>query len=112
MRCRFARWFEVVLLVHLFAALGLRAADPVQITEFMAVNDRSLPDEDGDFPDWIEIHNSGSTGVNLDGWFLTDSATDLRQWRFPATNLVPNAFMVIFASGKDRRVPGAPLHTN
>src|SRR5439155_7818447 len=31
---------------------------------------------------------------------------------FPATNLPPNSFMVIFASGKDRRIAGAPLHTN
>ena len=32
--------------------------------------------------------------------------------RFPATNLNGRSFLVIFASGKDRAVAGAPLHAN
>src|SRR5439155_23661552 len=42
---------------------------------------------------------------------LTDDANDLTKWRFPATNLDAGGFLVVFASGKDRRVAGAPLHT-
>lgn len=89
-----------------------RGADNLLITEFMAVNSGTVLDEDGDAPDWIEIHNAGTNSVNLNGWFLTDKASDLTQWRFPGTNLLPNAYLLIFASGKDRRVPGAPLHTS
>src|SRR5262245_54918855 len=97
---------RVLFLLVLFAGFWGRAADPVpadpvQISEFMAVNDRTLPDEDGDFPDWIEIHNSGASVVNLEGWFLTDRADNLREWSFPATNLAPNAYLVVFASGKN-----------
>src|SRR5207253_770252 len=33
-------------------------------------------------------------------------------WSFPSTNLPPNGYMLVFASGKNRRVPGAPLHTS
>ena len=90
----------------------VRAADNLLITEFMAVNDRTLPDEDGDYSDWIEIHNAGTNAVNLYGWSLTDKAADLAQWSFPATNLAPNGYLVVFASGKNRRVPGATLHTS
>jgi len=50
--------------------------------------------------------------VTLDGGFLTDSATDLTKWRFPATNLNAGGYLVVFASNQDRRTPGAPLHTN
>src|SRR5688572_19193127 len=89
-----------------------RAADNLLITEFMAANSGTLLDEDGDSSDWIEIHNAGTNVANLNGWFLTDKAGDLTQWRFPGTNLAPHAFLVVFASGKDRRAPGAPLHTN
>ncbi len=32
------------------------------ITEFMASNDSTLADEDGDFSDWIEIHNPDASG--------------------------------------------------
>src|SRR5262245_12997715 len=60
----------------------LRAAglDQVRITEFAAVNDGPLADEDGDFSDWIEIHNAGSNTVNLLDWSLTDNPADLRKW--------------------------------
>jgi hypothetical protein len=78
----------------------------------MAANSGFLLDEDGDSSDWIELHNSGSNTVNLLNWSLTDSATDLNKWRFPATNLPPGQFLVVFASEKNRRVPGRPLHTN
>src|SRR6059036_3679416 len=96
-----------------FVALGLPAsgADDLLITEFMAVNAGPLVDEDGDTSDWIEIHNAGTNTVNLNGWFLTDKSSDLTQWSFPGTNLSPNGYLIVFASGKDRRVPGAPLHT-
>jgi hypothetical protein len=86
--------------------------EPVRITELMASNTGPLTDEDGEFSDWIEIHNGSTNVVNLEGWYLTDRASDLRQWRFPGTNLPPNGYLVVFASGKDRRVAGAPFHTS
>jgi hypothetical protein len=90
---------------------ALSVAD-VRITEFMAANTRTLADEDGQYSDWIELQNLGTDFVNLEGWFLTDTPANLRKWSFPATNLGPGQFLVVFASGKDKRVPGAPLHTN
>ena len=84
----------------------------VVITEFMASNSRTLLDEDGESPDWIEIQNLSSTNVNLLNWSLSDNAGNPNAWRFPATNLNAGSFMVIFASNKDRRIPGAPLHAS
>jgi hypothetical protein len=88
------------------------AAENVAITEFVASNSSGLRDENGDFSDWLELFNSGTNTVNLDGWFLTDSAANLTKWRFPATNLAPNGFLIVFASGKNRAATGAPLHAN
>ena len=84
----------------------------MQITEFLAHNQTSITDEDGDHSDWIELHNFGAIAVNLDGWHLTDDAVQLNKWRFPGTNLPPGGFLIVFASGKDRALPGAPLHTS
>src|SRR5207249_6972328 len=61
---------------------------------------------------WIELHNSGATDVNLGGWFLTDSSTDLAKWRFPVVIVPANGYLVVFASGKDRALPNAQLHTS
>jgi hypothetical protein len=84
----------------------------LSITELMAKNVTSITDEDGTHADWIELFNQGACPLNLDGWFLTDDATNLAKWRFPATNIAPGQFLVVWASEKDRLVPGAPLHTN
>ncbi|MEX2187359.1 MAG: lamin tail domain-containing protein, partial [Pirellulales bacterium] len=82
------------------------------INEFMAANATTLADEDGAFPDWIELYNRGDAAVNLDGWYLTDNATDLTKWRLPAEVLDPGEYLVVFASNQNRATVGQPLHTN
>ncbi len=89
------------------------ARDPVPyLSEVLASNTRTLADETRRFVDWIELFNPGPGPVNLGGWFLTDSAEEPAKWRFPATNVAGGGFLVVFASGEDRRVPGAPLHAS
>ena len=105
--------FPLLFLSCLFSGIHSAVAgfSPV-INEIMASNDTVLSDSDGDYPDWIEIHNTGDTAGNLDGWFLTDDAANPTAWQFPATPLDPGEFVVVFASNKDRRTSGAELHTN
>ena len=81
------------------------------ISEFMASNLSLRLDEDGDPSDWIELHNPGPDGLSLLGWSLTDDATQPRKWQFPERYLEPGAYLVVFASGKDRSGAGN-LHTN
>jgi hypothetical protein len=81
------------------------------ISEFMADNDGALvEDADGASSDWIEIHNPSGTAASLGGYFLTDDPADLRKWSFPPTTLASNAYLLVFASGKNRT--GPELHTN
>lgn len=95
----------VVLLCSLSAA--------PRITEFMAWNTSGLLDEDGATTDWIEIHNPDTTTLDLGGYHLTDDANFLQKWTFPApTILEPGAFLIVFASDKDRRLAGSELHAN
>ena len=82
------------------------------ISEFMADDRSTWPDENGQFSGWIEIFNPTTAPVNLAGYFLTDNATDLTRWAFPEMPLTPGGYLVVFASGKDRAQAGAPLHTN
>ena len=76
------------------------------------VASNGLRDEDGDLEGWIELYNYGSNPVNLTGYGLSTTAGDPGQWIFPATNLAAGQYLVVFASGKDRRTPGLPLHTS
>ncbi|HEX2750245.1 MAG TPA: lamin tail domain-containing protein, partial [Verrucomicrobiales bacterium] len=95
------------------ATVSIVAPGIPAISEFMADNDGALiVDGDGDKSDWIEIQNPSGTVAMLQGYFLTDDPLDLQKWAFPNVTLAPGAYMVVFASGKDRRVAGSPLHTN
>ncbi len=76
-------------------------ADKIRVSELMIKNRATLPDEDGDFPDWIELVNRSEEPVEMTGWRMTDSASR-PGWVFPETLLQPGERLVIFASGKDR----------
>ena len=99
----------VVLALSLFSARG---GESLLITEFVAVNSSGLQDENGDYSDWLEIHNAATTHIDLGGWFLTDDAGDLQKWEFPSTNVAPGGFVIVFASNKNRALSGQELHTN
>jgi hypothetical protein len=98
------------LLLTVTSPLGANTS--IHISEFMAKNTLTITDDDASYSDWIEIHNNGLCPISLEGWALTDDVTQLAKWRFPATNIAGGEFMIIWASDKNRRVPGAPLHTN
>lgn len=85
---------------------------PPVISELMAINGNVLKDEDGDYSDWIELYNPGTTDINLDGWYLTDNPLNLSKWRFPAVSLKAGSYLVVFASEKSRKIAGSELHTN
>ena len=82
------------------------------ISELTAKNDSTLADEDGDWPDWIEIFNQGPTAADLAGHYLSDDPLQLTKWQFPARPLDAGEAVVVFASDKNRAVAGSPLHTN
>ncbi|HEV58116.1 MAG TPA: hypothetical protein ENN87_11605, partial [Phycisphaerales bacterium] len=97
-----------------------RRAQSLVISEFMASNGSKEPleagellDEDGDSSDWIEIHNTAEVPIELGGWYLTIDPDEPAGWRFPdGVSLEPGAFLVVFASGKNRATAGAELHTD
>jgi hypothetical protein len=78
----------------------------VVISEFVASNVTSLEDGYGSTPDWIEIYNSGSTEVDLNGYHLSDDPANPFAWRFDqSTTLGPQEYMVVFASGNNEVPP-------
>ena len=79
------------------------------INEYMADNVGGIEDEDRDSSDWIELYNGTAAAVNLDGYYLRDSSAT---WRFPAVTLNAGQYLLVWASGKNRRIAGQPLHTN
>jgi hypothetical protein len=89
-----------MLMATVWAGLVLSGAAQVVISEFMAKNDTTLVDGDGNYSDWIELYNLGTNSVDLTGWYLSDDANDLTQWAFPSKSIGAGEFLVVFASGQ------------
>lgn len=104
------RLLPVAILCLSWLGASLRA-EPV-ISEFVAKNNQGIVDEDGQHGDWVEIHNPTSIPQSMEGWYLTDDATRKTKWKFPAVSIAPGGFLLVWADGKDRRSPAAPLHAN
>ena len=105
-------WFYLMGCLSGFVLCGLGVAEEPVISEFLAANVSGLRDSDSEASDWIEIFNPSSSPVTLTGWCLTDDAGDLTKWRLPEVEVAGGGYLVVFASGKDRRDPGEELHTN
>ncbi len=90
-------------------------ASTLLISEFMASNDSTLNDGDGNDSDWIEIHNFGAGDIDLAGWHLTDRSNNLDKWQFPTVVVPAGGYLVVFASNQsidDYVDAGGNLHTN
>ncbi len=101
----------IALLGLMFVPLFV-SAQSVYVNEFMALNNATITDVDGDYSDWIEIYNPGSATVNLNGWSLTDNREEPQKWLLPEIEIEANGYLVVFASGKNRSNPDQELHCN
>ena len=81
----------------------------IVISELMEKNRAVVRDEDGDFSDWIELHNVSGKAVSLGGWRISDKSGNLG-WAFPEVTIAPGEYLLIFASGKDKAT--GELHTD
>lgn len=80
------------------------------INEFMASNDETEADQDGEFDDWIELFNNGTESMSLEGYFLSDNFENLMKWEFPeGTNIDAGDYLMIWCD-EDGEQEG--LHSN
>lgn len=92
--------------------LSLAQGQNIVINEVQASNQSTIQDDDGDYSDWIEIFNADTVAVNLQGYGLSDDYSRPFRWVFPSYTLAANEYLIIWASGKNRRNAAADLHTN
>lgn len=84
--------------------------DAVVINELMAVNSFTASDQNGQFDDWIELHNITSDAVDISGYYLSDSKSNPLKWKIPAgTSITPNGYLIIWA---DKDTTQSGLHAN
>ncbi|MEL7531662.1 MAG: lamin tail domain-containing protein, partial [Bacteroidota bacterium] len=59
------------------------------INELLANNGNGIIDEFGQDEDWVELHNAGSSPVNIGGLYLTDNFSNPDKWQIAAPELIP-----------------------
>ncbi|NRB61706.1 MAG: CotH kinase family protein [Saprospiraceae bacterium] len=76
-------------------------AQTIQFNEVVTSNS-VFQDEDGDFPDWFELRNVTNNPISLLNWTCSDEPEEPAKWVFPDISLNPDAYLKVWASGKDR----------
>ena len=105
------RSFLIAFLL-IFPGLLLAQSNKIIISEFMAVNSNGIIDEDLEHSDWLELYNNSDISIDLNGWYLSDNAANLKEWQFPSITIPKGGYLVVFASGKNRIDPTKNLHTS
>ena len=77
------------------------ASSAVILSEIMSANKGVVPDEYGEFPDWIEIYNRTGEQVNIGGYGLSDDLLNGAKWTFPTGTVIPPyGYMIVFCGGE------------
>ena len=84
---------------------------PIVINELMASNTRSIADPQGQYEDWLELHNLSDNTVNLTGMYLTDKIDNLKKWEFPEDTSIPAHGYLLVWLDEDGKAEGG-LHAN
>ncbi len=103
----------IVFVLKLNTGGSAPSVDSLRINEIMLSNKGSVPDNNGDYPDWIELYNGGSSAADISGYGLSDSLLEGPKYVFPAgTVLEPGGYLVVWCSGKASDDMHAPFKLN
>ena len=79
------------------------------INEIMAGNMSAVSDQNGEYDDWVELYNSNSFSLNLNGYYLSDNENDLTKWIFPNVTIPANNYLIVWCDTAGGTQSG--LHT-
>ena len=83
----------------------------VVINELMAINTKSIADPQGQYEDWLELHNLSDNTVDLTGMYLTDKIDNLKKWAFPEDTSIPaHGYLLVWLDEDGKAKAG--LHAN
>jgi hypothetical protein len=105
----------IIFLLILILQFGCKKpAEPskseIVINELLPVNSSIMPDQDGEYDDWVELYNLSSSAKDISGYFLSDNKDHFSKWEFPSGTSIPgNGYLIIWADDDSAQ---AGLHAN
>ena len=92
-------------------ALVTAPSTPVVINEIMADNQTAFTDPQGEFDDWIELHNLTDQEIDMSGRYLSDEPNNPCKWQFPVGTKIPaDGYLIVWADENGSDTPG--LHAS
>ena len=86
-------WKKFCAALLLMLLLPACALAEVVISEIMTSNGTY---ENGHAYDWIELHNTGKSTVDISGWYLSDSKKNKMKFQFPqGTKLKADGYLTV-----------------
>ena len=79
------------------------------INEIMAGNVSAVPDQNGEYDDWVELYNGNNFSLNLNGYYLSDNENELKKWTFPNVTIPANGYLIVWCDTAGNSQTG--LHT-
>jgi hypothetical protein len=92
-------YFRVFLFLLLFNFKS--AFSQIVINEISAANYSEITGPDGEYKDWIELYNAGSSVVDLSGFSITDDASNPTKFVFQSGKIQPGDYQMIYASNNN-----------
>ncbi len=85
----------------------------LEISEYSASNLNQYPDNYAKFEDWIEIHNTSSSTLDLSGYSISDKESKPQKWMIPnGVAISGNSYITVWCSGRDEANDVNNMHTN
>jgi hypothetical protein len=89
---------------------GTNTTNVIKINEVICNNYKSYADENGEYDDWVELYNSGSSPVNIAGWYVSDTIVASTFHRIPTydpnkTVIPAGGYLVLWADGQPVQGP-------
>ncbi|MEY2407948.1 MAG: large repetitive protein, partial [Verrucomicrobiota bacterium] len=85
----------------------------IWLNEVQPNNPDGFQDNTGTSQPWIELFNSSSNSLNLDGCTLSKAYNNLAQWSFPTGTVIqPGEFRVVFVDGRPQYTTPSNIHAS
>ncbi|TXB67184.1 T9SS type B sorting domain-containing protein [Vicingus serpentipes] len=104
-----------ILLLLIVLHFNHIAFSQVVINEYSCANSTSGGDPDffGEFEDWVEIYNPTGTALDLNGFYLSDKASNPTKFQIPGSIGIPaGGYLMVYASGRGVIAGGVEVHTS
>lgn len=84
----------------------------LRINEVMVSNVSGATDYYGKKSDWVELYNKGTLPINLSGYYLSNSPSNLYMYPLPNVTIKPDSFLIIWLTGRNIKAPNGEYHAN